>query len=301
MNKPSRHKPSSENVNKPIARTKDDSKPSIDDVNNLSIENVKRGYLSGEFLGPDIRIVLLGAEGSGKTCLSHTIIGKTFNDAHPTMGADVMEVVVNNTADWQVLTNEERLNDSEEQICLEAMITSSTESEVQYFVFCSIRNNLCKKSDASCSSNVYLSIEKLRTLKTTGKHYNPQKKYISIWDFAGEQVFEHTHGIFVSEHVVCLMAFNASLPLDSCLDLGNCMPCRPVLQTIRYWMELVSSHVSKSSVSNKDHSVVLPTFILVGTHIDKLHCDVVTAEKIAFNKFGPIFQRNSLANHFLST
>ena len=49
------------------------------------------------------------------------------------------------------------------------------------------------------------------------------------------------------------------------------------------------------STSDKDHSVRLPTFILVGTHIDKLHSDIAIAEAIAFTKFVPLFKKE-LAN-----
>ena len=282
--------------------------------------------MDGELLGPDVRVALLGAEGSGKTCLSHTLVGKDYQETPPTEGADHMEIVVESTADWRPLTDEQKLDDLEKQKCLEAMymsatrrrqpvsvatssymssalpvlptaITPSTQphysaqatmhpfylpptslssippfySGPSYPVFQSIPPNLLYPSpcitypyhpssllypaDFSSiqpySSSTYLSsgpsqstsasvrtpppkpkrqklpatmlsqnkteffsIKRFQNLKAIREPYNPKKKYINIWDFAGQEVFQHTHGIFVSEHVVCLIVFDASLSLD---------------------------------------------------------------------------------------
>ena len=363
--------------------------------------------MDGELLGPDVRVALLGAEGSGKTCLSHTLVGKDYQETPPTEGADHMEIVVESTTDWRPLTDEQKLDDLEKQKCLEAMymsatrrrqpvsvatssymssvlpaaITPSTQphysaqaamqpfylpptslssippfySGPSYPVFQSIPPNLLYPSpcitypyhpssllypaDFSSiqpySSSTYLSsgpsqstsasvrtpppkpkrqklpatmlsqnkteffsIKRFQNLKAIREPYNPKKKYINIWDFAGQEVFQHTHGIFVSEHVVCLIVFDASLSLDEVPEQrypDDHTPRRTVLQTICYWMELISSRVSMPSTSDKDHSVRLPTFILVGTHIDKLHPDIAIAEAIAFTKFVPRFKKE-LAN-----
>ena len=359
--------------------------------------------MDGELLGPDVRVALLGAEGSGKTCLSHTLVGKDYQDTPPTEGVDHMEIVVESTTDWQPLTDEQKLDDLEKQKCLEAMHMSATRPRQPAYVttssymsstlpvmsaatnttltapttslylpptslpylsllFCGqsfpiIQPNqsipqadllypshnlpnqqlpLLNHSDPSSiqlasSSNTkrshppyslstqtslkskkqkqftsrlshskkeLFSIEKFKSLKAIRERYNPNKKYINIWDFAGQTVFQHTHGIFVSEHVVCLIVFDASLSLDEvpeCRCPDDHTPRRTVLQTICYWMELISSRVSQLSTFDKDHSVRLPTFILVGTHIDKLHPDIAIAEAIAFTKFVPRFKKE-LAN-----
>ena len=429
--------------------------------------------MDGELHGPDVRVALLGAEGSGKTCLSHTLVGKDYQDTPPTEGADHMEIVVESTTDWQPLTYEEKLDDLEEQKCLEAMFVSSTKrqrhssilpdrfaamsshggssvpasmatSTVPFFntqgssmpiypssahrphppyptsmpvqplhsiptsmfsnpvfntpattfyptaatfmpqvysrqplppvpytpsyftnpplstfasvaltnSFPSLHTNtplppsyfahnanlsatmlstttsvtmstpiptaslqirtVQGKNQSSLSSNsiskvlyrkneLYFSVSKFRNLKAIKERYNPNKRYINIWDFAGQAVFQHTHGVFVSDEVVCLIVFDASLALDEVPERRyphDHTPRRTVLQTICYWMELISSRVSKPSTSDKDHSVRLPTFILVGTHIDKLHSDIAKAEKIAFDKFVPVFKEELVGKPF---
>jgi len=61
--------------------------------------------MDGELPGPDVRVALLGAEGSGKTCLSHTLVGKDYQDTPPTEGVDNMEIAVESTTDWRPLSN----------------------------------------------------------------------------------------------------------------------------------------------------------------------------------------------------
>ena len=90
-------------------------------VDQLTVEDVNKGYMNGELLGPDIRVALLGAEGSGKTCLSHTLVGKDFEDTAPTEGAAHMEIVVESTTNWKPLTHDEKLEDLDKQKCLESM------------------------------------------------------------------------------------------------------------------------------------------------------------------------------------
>ena len=303
--------------------------------------------MDGELLESDVRVALFGAEGSGKTCLFHTLVGKDYQDTPPTKGVDHMEIAVESTIDWRPLTNEEKLDELEQQKCLEAMFVSATKQKqhsiftpekITTSSFASPFNKLptlpgdvpvsaptmstqalslplhsspqamnhqqssINSSITIChASEAYFSVEKFKNLRAVREHYNPNKKYISIWDFAGQEVFQHTHGVFVSEEVVCLLVFDASLALHEVPERrypDDRMPRRTVLQTICYWMELISSRLSKLSTCDKDHSVRLPTFILVGTHIDKLHHDMAIAEMIAFEKFVPLFKKELLGKPF---
>ena len=382
-----------------------------DIIDQLTFEDVNKGYMDGELLGPDIRVALLGAEGSGKTCLSHTLVGKDFQATKPTEGADHMEIVVESTTDWRPLTYEEKLRDLDKQKCLESMssavkrmnsqptapsipvsISVSTSSSLlessvlqlsssvmnsipipqvprysapsYYSAFSSslpvnqLSTNsafynpaVFSTSSSSTNSNVFplcygyhpstflntpssssilqdtptipakrqklpsenvlqlpdvkdnpfVSVHTFENLKAFKESYDPKKKYVNIWDFAGQQVFQHTHGIFVSDEVVCLIVFDAGLALDELPERrypNDHTPRRTVLETICYWMELISCRVSKQSISDSDLSILLPTFILVGTHTDKLSCFIYLAEDLCFKKFLPIFKKELVGKPF---
>ena len=374
-------------------------------VDQLTVEDVNKGYMDGELLGPDVRVALLGAEGSGKTCLSHTLVGKDFQDTKPTEGADHMEIVVESTTDWRPLTHEEKLRDLDKQKCLESMSSAVKKTKSQqpavsstpvsmtisnsslklessmlqvsstvvtpstpavypipavssHTVLNSISSSLPLSSNSasynpavystssfSTNSNTsqgfdpsmflnspssssisqhcpakrqklssmndlqlpdvkdspFVSVRTIENLKAFKESYNPKKKYVNIWDFAGQQVFQHTHGIFVSEEVVCLIVFDAGLALDELPERrypNDRTPRRTVLETICYWMELISCRVSKRSTSDSDLSILLPTFILVGTHTDKLSLNIYIAQDLCFKKFLPIFKSELVGKPF---
>ena len=362
--------------------------------------------MDGELLGPDVRIALLGAEGSGKTCLSHTLVGRIFQETAPTEGAEHMEIVVESTTNWKPLTHEEKLEDLDKQKCLESMSSAvklfksqhtsssrssrpssvstsrahmssgsstaqvsstpavhsipaiyssqtvpahspqpygttfssplSNRSMVSFSVSCNqsilsasshftqssapiippgfdpsmfLSSNvsqralapLAKKPKLSNDDGSLVSVYTIENLKAFKQSYDPKKKYVNIWDFAGQQVFQHTHGIFVSEEVVCLIVFDAGLALDEVPERrypNDRTPRRTVLETICYWMELISSRVSRPSTSDDDLSILLPTFILVGTHTDKVSYDIYIARDACFGIFLPIFKKELVGKPF---
>ena len=132
-----------------------------------------------------------------------------------------------------------------------------------------------------------LTLEEFKQLPSIVEKYDPLRRYVNVWDYAGQHVFQHTHGLFVSEEVVCLIVFDASKLLDEVPERRyevDKSPARSGLDTIIYWMDLISCRVSKKSTSDSDLSEFLPTFILVGTKIDLLSSDVKEAEEIALQR-----------------
>ena len=137
---------------------------------------------------------------------------------------------------------------------------------------------------------VFITKEEFQELKIMTEKYDPKKRYIHLWDFAGQQIFQHTHGLFVSEEVVCLIVFNAGRSLYEVPRrryANDVTPAKSTIKVICYWMELISSRISKRSTDGDDLSILLPTFILVGTHIDELDPDVEKAAELAFQIIVP--------------
>ena len=137
---------------------------------------------------------------------------------------------------------------------------------------------------------VYITKEEFQQLKAMKEKYNPRRRYVHLWDLAGQQIFHHTHGLFVSEDVVCLIVFNAGKSLFTVPDQrypDDITPAKSAIKVICYYMEMISARVSKRSTEGDDLSEFLPTFILIGTHIDELHPDINVATKLAFQHFVP--------------
>ena len=254
---------------------------------------------------------MLGPEGSGKTCLGDTLTGQTFKDTSPTKGTDEMEIIVKNAIDWSLLANEAIIDDLEQQMLQEVKHCAAKHSQSTQEDTSTIKSTL----DTSLATSspllkakptlpslpmlelpegdkmYFLTIEAFKKLPSILEKYDPHRRYVNIRDYAGQQVFQHTHGLFVSEEVVCLIVFDASKLLDEVPHRrykGDTSPAKSSLDTITYWMDLISCRVSKKSTSDSDLSEFLPTFILVGTKIDLLSPDINEAEEIASQKLVPI-------------
>ena len=148
---------------------------------------------------------------------------------------------------------------------------------------------------------VYITKEEFQQLKSMKEKYNPKRRYVHLWDFAGQQIFQHMHGLFVSEDVVCLIVFNAGKSLFTVPDKrypDDVTPAKSAIKVICYYMEMISARVSKRSTEGDDLSEFLPTFILIGTHIDELHPDIRVATKLAFQRFVPAFIKELASKPF---
>ena len=262
---------------------------------------------------------MMGTEGSGKTCLGDTLTGQEFTDTSPTEGADEMEIIVKNAVNWSVLTKDEMIENLQQQLLQEAKHCATERSQ-------SVPEDTTTKSISEASSSpsrfsktkpdmpslpmlnlpggdkmYILTIEEFKQLPSILEKYDPLRRYLNIWDYAGQHVFQHTHGLFVSEEVVCLIVFDASKLLEEVPERryeGDKSPARSGLDTITYWMDLISCRVSKKSTSDSDLSEFLPTFILVGTKIDLLSSDIKEAEEIALQRFIPIFKEKLAGKPF---
>ena len=289
----------------------------------LSQEAVNKIFMDSTLPSPDVRVAMMGTEGSGKTCLGDTLTGQEFReDTQPTEGADEMEVVVKSAVDWNIMTKEEMIDNLQQQV-LQEVDHSATKPASKDSTTSPAKSTSVASVGQSCLSKAkpdkppipslpmlqlpggdkmyILTIEEFKQLPSILEKYDPLRRYVNIWDSAGQQVFQHTHGLFVSEEVVCLIVFDASKLLGDVPERryeSDKSPARSGLGTITYWMDLISCRVSKKSTSDSDLSEFLPTFILVGTKIDLLCSDINEAEKIASQKLLPILREKIAGKPF---
>ena len=285
----------------------------------LTHEDINKVFMDSTLPSPDVRVAMMGTEGSGKTCLGDTLTGEDFKkDTLPTEGADELEIIVKSAVDWNVITKEQMISNLQQQVLQEvdhsATKPAPKDSTLPSSVASVGSSHLpkTKPSKASVPSlpmlelpggdKMYiLTLEEFKQLPSIVEKYDPLRRYVNIWDSAGQQVFQHTHGLFVSEEVVCLIVFDASKLLDKVPERryeGDKSPARSGLDTITYWMDLISCRVSKKSTSDSDLSEFLPTFILIGTKIDLLSSDISKAEEIASQKLIPILREKIVGKPF---
>ncbi|XP_065919658.1 uncharacterized protein [Dysidea avara] len=280
-------------------------------------EEFNQGYMDGMLPSSDARVVLLGHEGSGKTCLSDTLVGKHFKeDTTPTQGADQFEISVTTAANWELMNDSEKLNIVGKQVFLEIefYLASSPPSmngnhpvaranSGVFSYFLNLLSSPRTKTFQLHKGFAPISTEEFQQLQALQERYDPEKKYIHLWDFAGQQVFQHTHGLFLSDEVVCLFIFNAGKSLYDIPDHrypDDITPSKSGVESICHWMEVVSARVSHESTSKDDLSKLLPTYVLVATHIDELHEDITVAKKIAFDMIVPVLLKELEGKPFLN-
>ena len=321
-----------------------------------TLKEVNENYMDGCISIVDPKVVLLGCEGSGKTSLIDTLVGNSFRNTSPTEGADQKEISVTTSADWKIISAEDKIADIQKQhseffisvnelfdsfeVSLAAQPPSTvaaTTIPTQHNLY-SIPVNTPTMPTSSISTDepssstvkrdamaeppkslpqiplnphsssgklhktsVYITKEEFQESKTMKEKYNRRRRYFHLWDFTGQQIFHHMHGLFVSEDVVCLIVFNAGKSLFTVPDKrypGDITPIKSAIKAICYYMEMISARVSKRSTEGDDLSEFLPTFILIGTHIDELHPDIKVAMKLAFHHFVPALMKELASKPF---
>ena len=200
-------------------------------VPNWTHDQINQGYMDGMLPPSDARLVLLGYEGSGKSCLADTLVGKSFQDTAPTEGADQLEISITTAANWELMDESEKIKDLEKQALLEtefflssnAKTSVATSSAASFLSFPATSNppdgepkvkriRFAEVQECQNPSTdkkfIPISTEEFQQLTALYEQYDPEKKYIHLWDFAGQQVSDYSYYnswciVFVSGCCVC--------------------------------------------------------------------------------------------------
>ena len=258
----------------------------------------------GKALSRELQVLMVGAENGGKTCLIASFLGEAFIEGQKaTEGADT-EVCKIYCQNWS------RINLSDMTVHLHHQFISQFKLNALKAVASSSEQTSVAFSSSEKGSPTKVPItENLPQPPTTdiqeASSYTPKSDPDSlnavVWDFAGQVIFHNTHSIFISESGVPVITFNASMKLsdDIAIREGAVPPaeCRTIIQSIHYWLQVVDSMCSVKG-SDEDHSPLLPTALLAGTHIDKLDPDIKKARKIAKKIILPILERELLGKPY---
>ena len=266
-------------------------------------DSIKMAYSlaikQGQAQSRDLQVLLVGAENTGKTCLVASFLGEEFvEEQAATEGADV-DVCKIYCRDWKRISHIERSNYLDCQF-------------IEQFKGVTLNNLLPSKSDSPAISNASAlgstitmasphtgtlpsAVSDTRTFHSPGdqevfsdlKHYNPESVNGILWDFSGQVISHNTQSVFISEEGVPVITFNASMDLRATVTPREGFPipheCSTIMSSIHYYLQVVDSMCSVRG-DKDDLSPLLPTAVLAGTHIDKLHPDIKVARKIAKEK-----------------
>ena len=200
-------------------------------------DEITKGYMDGILPSSDARLVLLGYEGSGKSCLADTLVGKSFQeDTAPTEGADQFEIGVTTAANWELMDESEKLKNIEKQTFLETEYYLSSKNDqaaaketpfvpspgedshpvakakAEHGGILSKIATFFKWGSSSqkmpCKAFDPISQEEFQQLTALQEEYDPEKKYIHLWDFAGQQVnlYKITYALLI--HIIITVVLN---------------------------------------------------------------------------------------------
>ena len=258
----------------------------------------------GKTLSRELQVLMIGAENTGKSCLIASFLGEAFIEGQrSTDGADT-EVWKIYCKDWS------RMNLSDMNTHLHHQFIS----QFKIIALKAMPTSVNKRTTVSRSSKKLSPVKVPNTDDLPQPHpkdiqeassYTPTSDPSSlnavVWDFAGLVIFHNTHSIFISEDGVPVITFNASMKLtdDVIVREGATPPaeCRTIIQSIHYWLQVVDSMCSVKG-SDEDQSPLLPTALLAGTHIDKLHPDIKKARIIAKSIILPMLEKELLGKPY---
>ena len=167
-----------------------------------------------------LRVIIVGPAAAGKTTIVKRLVGDLWNGTQLQHFNEAYEGYLgNNLKNKAVLNNQLIKNDKKSS-------SSSSSSS-------SSKNKKTKRKGVTDGIDVHFWKPK------------DQNVAISLWDFAGQEIYYTTHQFFLAPNTLYLIVFNAALPLKH----GN----------IVYWLNSIQSRVKGQQV------------LIIATHIDKMN------------------------------
>lgn len=245
----------------------------------------------------ELQVLMVGAENSGKSCLIASFLDEAFVEGQPaTDGADI-EVCKIFCKNWS------RMKLSDMTVHLhDHFISQFKKNAIKALPSSSDKKSTVPTDSKERFPSVLTLTESLPQPQQQDVHEatsytettDPDELNAVVWDFAGQVIFHNTHSIFISENGVPVITFNASMNLtdEVAVREGAALPaeCRTIISSIHYWLQVVNSMCAIKG-GDGDQSRLLPTALLAGTHIDKLHPDVKVARKIAKDIILPMLEK----------
>ena len=227
-----------------------------------------------------IKLLLVGAEYVGKTCVAATLVDDPFQECTATQGADIQ---ICTTSDWKKLSPDEyskklqtdyvnsltncaesKTSTAEANVSANKEIQSSSAEDITQDTSADVTLPNVEAQDYQEAKAV--KAKAIKTIKMKGGID------VTILDFAGQVQYHNTHGVFIRKGNVIMVVFNASQPLEKNVKVrsstlqGNQMTNS---ENVHFWMQTVHS-ICHEPGDDTHKASLLPVIILVATHLDLL-------------------------------
>ena len=268
---------------------------------NISKDAYSLALKDGKARPFSVRILVVGAENSGKTCLVESLLDGEFKSySTATQGADISVCKFFST-NWSRIQDDQVPQKLQKHFCSKwkatVMEQSKMESQSDQTTSPSIHENYCTpsitvtpadKENSQVQSNLnrrlslpieeempVVSMEDLQEVELASPVCENEVNAV-IWDVSGQTIYHGLLPAFLTEDNVAIITFDASRGL---FDLTNARedsftensinPKMTACQVVCYWCKAIYSLCRKRS-PHGCLSRFLPTIFLVATHIDKI-------------------------------
>ncbi|XP_053389878.1 uncharacterized protein LOC128552843 [Mercenaria mercenaria] len=275
----------------------------------------KRAVEEGTEIDNNIRIMVIGCYGQGKTSLVRKLLQQPSEGVQTTNGIEVQRCTCSKDGVWETDTLEDLEVESSKRLAKVANaveLETNTVETFKEFGNEDTSENTDKEEDDSeernsqskqeininfpnqnLTPNLKLFSSELSRSRQKAKASTENDTTLNIWDFGGQFVYYATHQIFHSRKAVYILVFNIAEGLEKEMSDPD-FPGRTCNMTmrdyIRFWVTSVHSFAGNENGEE-------PPIIMVGTHKDQLENDTDTDE--VFEDIRKMFDGTSAINHFL--
>ena len=254
-------------------------------INRRTVVAYQKALKKGKRHSNKFKIVLVGAEGAGKTSTAHSLLGKDFEPQQPsTVGAAVNTCTADRffATKWKQITLDHQLKQLPNQFkqelksCMSKMSTEEAELPRPEEVGSSIQPEINTQPEFIPPGKIPEElVAKVQEVVKTQEIHDGDVQII-ILDLGGQEIYYHVHFLFLAQEDVVFLTFDASKDLDDPVICRQRLTrfqqkvqtrgMQTNLETIELLMQSVYSHCGKVVVGQIYVSNRIPTIILVATH-----------------------------------
>ena len=260
-------------------------------INKKTILAYQEAFRKGKRAAKKFKIVLVGAEGAGKTSTACSLLGKEFQSQQPsTIGAAINTCTADRifATKWKQIALDHQLKQIPQQLnqelkaCMSKMTTKPVNpaSSVQTEVDPSTHSKAGAQPHNLADENIPAElVTKVQEVVDT-QEVDDGDVHIIILDLGGQEIYYHVHFLFLAQEDVVFLAFDASRNLDDPVvcrqrltrfqKKAETRGMQTNIQMIEIMMQSVYSHCGKAVDGTIYISNRIPTIILIATHSNGL-------------------------------